>query len=374
MKYDVLVVGAGFSGCVLAERFATLANKKVLLIDKRDHIGGNAYDRLDANGVLIHQYGPHIFHTVYPEVWQYLSRFTDWTVYYHQVLGVVEGKKVPIPFNLNTLFALFPKSLAERLEQKLLAQFGFGKKVPILDMKKTDDADLKLLAEYVYEKVFLNYTLKQWGMKPEDLSPTVTARVPVFISRDDRYFQDRYQGMPKNGYTPIFEKMLDHRNIKVMLNTEFSKVKDNIECDQLIYTGQIDTYYDYKFGKLPYRSLDFKLENLRKEYFQEVGTVNYPNEYDFTRITEYKILTGQKHANTTIAVEYPKPCLAETDIPYYPIPKDEYMDLYKKYEALAKAEKKVFFAGRLGTYSYINMDLAVLNAMKLYDRITGVHP
>lgn len=292
MKADIVVIGAGFSGSVIAERFASLSNKKVLVIDKRDHVGGNAYDKLDATGVMIHQYGPHIFHTVYPEVWQYLSKFTDWNIYYHQVLGVIEGKKVPIPFNLNTLAALFPKSLAERLEQKLIAQFGFGKKVPILDMKKTDDADLKLLADYVYEKVFLNYTLKQWGMKPEELSPTVTARVPVFLSRDDRYFQDRYQGMPKNGYTAVFEKMLDNKNIKVLLNTEFEKVRGELEYDQLIYTGQVDAFYAHQFGKLPYRSLEFRLENLRQEYFQEVGTVNYPNEYDFTRITEYKILTG----------------------------------------------------------------------------------
>ena len=370
MKADIIVVGAGFSGSVIAERFASQMNKKVLVIDQRDHIGGNAYDKIDSGGVLIHQYGPHIFHTAQQEVWNYLAPFTEWNVYYHQVLGVIEGKKVPIPFNLNTLHALFPKSLAEKLEQKLVEKFGFGKKVPILDMKKTDDAELKLLADYVYEKVFLNYTIKQWGMKPEELSPTVTARVPVYISRDDRYFQDRWQGMPKNGYTPIFEKMLSHKNITVKLKTDYFKVREQLEYEKLIFTGPIDSFYDYKFGKLPYRSLEFRLENLRQEYYQEVGTVNYPNEYDFTRITEYKILTGQKHANTVIAVEYPKPCQTAEDIPYYPIPKDEYMDLYRKYEAAAKEEKNVFFAGRLGMYSYFNMDLAIQNALKLFEKIS----
>lgn len=368
MKRDVLVVGAGFSGAVIAERLAA-SGRKVTVIDQRDHAGGNAYDCLDSHGVMIHRYGPHIFHTVLPEVWEYLSRFTEWDFYYHHVLGVVEGKTVPVPFNLNSLEALFPRSLAARLEEKLVTRFGFGKKVPILEMKKTDDPDLQLLAAYVYDKVFLNYTLKQWGMKPEDLSASVTARVPVYVSRDDRYFQDRWQGMPRDGYTAIFKKMLGHKNITVRLNTPFEKVRGRADYRALVYTGEIDAYYAHRFGKLPYRSLRFDLRNEKTEYFQPVGTVNYPNEYDFTRITEYKILTGQACPSTTIAVEYPKARETETDIPYYPVPKDDCMALYKKYAELAAQEKTVFFAGRLGTYSYLNMDQAIASALKLSETI-----
>jgi UDP-galactopyranose mutase len=242
--------------------------------------------------------------------------------------------------------------------------------VTILELKKSEDADLKYLADYVYEKVFLNYTIKQWDLKPEELSPSVTGRVPVFISKDNRYFQDPYQGMPAGGFTPIFEKLLDNKGIRIMLNTSFNDIKKEIKYDNLIFTGPVDSYFDFKFGKLPYRSLDFEWTHLDMEYYQEVGVVNYPNDYQFTRITEFKRLTGQKSPSTTIIKEYSKSCDIEIDIPYYPIPKDENMEQYKKYENEAKKTENVIFLGRLATYSYYNMDAAIYNALKAFDKLT----
>ncbi len=369
MKFDYCIVGAGFSGSVIAERAANVLNKTVLIIEARNHIGGNAFDRYDPYGILIQPYGPHIFHTSSQEVWNYLSKYTKWNIYHHEVLALIEGKKVPIPFNLNTLHILYPTSLADKLEKKLIDNYGFGKKITILELKKSDDKDLKSLAEYVYEKVFLNYTIKQWDLKPEELSPAVTGRVPVFISRDNRYFQDPYQGMPQTGFTQIFESMLSHKNIKIMLNTNFQEIKKDISYKKLIFTGPIDSYYDYKFDKLPYRSLDFEWIHLDQDYFQEASVINYPNDYQFTRITEFKRLTSQKCPSTTIIKEYSKACEKENDIPYYPIPKDEYLALYKKYENEAKKEADTIFLGRLGTYSYINMDIAVLNALKMFEKL-----
>ncbi|MGP3561695.1 UDP-galactopyranose mutase [Geobacillus sp. BK01] len=380
--FDYVVVGAGFAGAVIAERIATQLNEKVLVIEKRNHIGGNAYDYYDENGILVHKYGPHIFHTRSREVWDYLSQFTDWHLYHHHVLGSIDGKKVPIPFNLNTLHELLPESLARPLEEKLVSKFGYNVKVPILKLRETDDKDLKFLADFVYEKVFLNYTTKQWGMKPEELDPTVTGRVPVYISRDNRYFQDAYQGMPKEGYTKIFEKLLSHSNIKLMLNTDYKEVIDiDVKNGKIslfgqefkgifVYTGKIDEFFNYEFGELPYRSLRFEFENIQKEFVQPVGTINYPNEYQFTRITEFKHLTGQEHSSTTIVKEYPQGYERKVkgkDIPYYPIPKKENLELYAKYKERARQFPHVFFVGRLAEYRYYDMDAVIARALTVFN-------
>ena len=359
IKTDCLIVGAGFSGATIAERMAAGLNRKVLVLEKRDHIGGNAYDKPDSSGVLIHPYGPHIFHTNARRIWEYLSRFTEWRPYEHKVQAQIDGQLVPVPFNLNSLHALFPGDQAERLEQLLIEQYGEGARVPILKMRESASEDLQELADYVYRKVFLGYTTKQWGLRPEDLSPSVTARVPVLISRDDRYFQDTYQAMPRDGYTAMFERMLDHPNITVRTGEDFFGSKDKIEAGQIFYTGPIDAYYDYKFGRLPYRSLDFEHESLSQEQYQPVGTVNYPNDHDYTRITEFKYITGQQHDKTAIVREYPT---AEGD-PYYPVPRPENEELYKRYESLAAQEENVTFVGRLANYRYYNMDQVVAAAL-----------
>ncbi len=378
MMFDYLIVGAGLAGIVLAERIANVLDKKVLIIEKRNHIGGNCFDHYDKDGILVHKYGPHIFRTDSKEIWDYLSSFSEWNIYQHEVLGFVDGKKVPIPFNLNSLYELLHESLAEKLEKKLVEKFGFNVKIPILKLKEVEDDDLKFLADFIYKKVFLNYTKKQWGLEPEDLDPSVTGRVPVYISRDNRYFQDRYQGMPAEGYTKMFERMLDNKNIKIMLNTDYKEVLDvdfnkksfyflgNEFKSTIIYTGKIDELFDYEFGKLPYRSLNFEFKNLDVDYYQEVATVNYPNDYDFTRITEFKHLTGQKADSTTIACEYPSEYVKENDIPYYPIPKEENLDLYKKYKEKSNEFDNLVFIGRLAEYKYYEMGTLISDVLKIF--------
>ncbi len=370
MKVDWLIVGSGFTGAVLAERIASQLNKTVLVVDQRNHIGGNAYDCYDDNGVLIHQYGPHIFHTNAKHVWQYLSQFTDWYHYYHHVLGFVDGKQVPIPFNINSLYALFPKNYADKLANQLVEQYGFNIKVPILKIRETAQGhDLKFLADYIYQKVFHHYTLKQWDLTPEQLGAAVTARVPIYISRDDRYFQDTYQGLPKRGYTVLFKNMLHHKNIRLLLNTDYQDIANDVQCERMIFTGPIDVFFGHIHGELPYRSLRFHFHHNAQEMIQTVGTVNYPNEYDFTRITEFKHLTGQRFMGTTYVEEYPQAHIHGETIPYYPIPKEEYKVLYRKYHAEAeKLKGKVIFAGRLADYQYYNMDQAVARALSLFEK------
>lgn len=366
MKIDWLIVGAGFTGCVLAERIATQLDKKVLIVERRDHIGGNAYDYYNEHGVLVHKYGPHIFHTNSKEVWDYLSQFTEWRPYYHRVLAVVDGKKVPIPFNLNSLYDLFPPKYAEKLEGLLIKNFGFGVKVPILKLRESAEGELRFLADYIYEEVFYGYTLKQWELKPEELDPSVTGRVPVYISRDDRYFQDRYQAMPKHGYTALFRRMLSRPNIKVLLNTDYREVVNEVRFDRMIYTGPIDEFFDYMHGPLPYRSLRFEFVTLEEEWHQEVGTVNYPNEYDFTRITEQKHLTDQRLPWTTVVVEYPQAYQPGMNEPYYPIPREENRERFALYAEETAKLKNVYLSGRLGDYRYYNMDQAVARALKVF--------
>lgn len=366
--FDYLIVGAGFAGSVLAERIATQLNKKVLIIDKRNHIGGNSYDYYDDNGILIHKYGPHIFHTNSKYIIDYLSNFTEWQPYFHRVLAVIDGKKVPVPFNLNSIYLLFSKKFAEKLEEELVHSFGYGIKIPILKLREKVSGNLKFLAEYIYQNVFYGYTLKQWEFKPEDLDPAVTARVPVFISRDDRYFQDSYQLMPKFGFTKMFEKMLSHKNIHILLQTDYKDISSFIKFDKLIFTGPIDEFFDYIYGELPYRSLDFVFETNNVEYYQETGTVNYPNNYDFTRITEFKYLTNQKSHLTSIVYEYPRKYVDKINQePYYPIPQQANHLLYKKYLELADNYKNIIFCGRLADYQYYEMQQVIARALKIFE-------
>ena len=369
MKVDWVIVGAGFSGCILAERIATQLAQRVLIIERRDHIGGNAYDYYNEHGILVHKYGPHIFHTKSKKVWDYLSQFTEWRHYFHHVLGVVEGKKVPIPFNLNSLYALFPPRYAEKLEGQLLEHFGFGVKVPILKLRESAIGDLEFLANYIYDNVFYSYTLKQWGMKPEELDRGVTGRVPVYISRDNRYFQDPYQAMPMLGYTEMFRTMLAHPNIKVLLNADYREVIKDINFNRMVYTGPIDTFFDYMYGELPYRSLRFQFDTLDQEHYQEVGTVNYPNDYDITRITEQKYLSGQTSPKTTLVMEYPQAYVPGKNDPYYPILHEENRQRYDLYlKEVEKLNGTVIFAGRLAEYKYYDMDQAALRALSLFEK------
>jgi len=379
--FEYIVVGCGFAGSVIAERIANKLNKKVLVIEKRNHIGGNCYDFQTKEGIIVHKYGPHLFHTDNKEVWDYLSNFTDWHIYQHKVLGYIDGKKAPVPFNLNTLYALLPKTLAAKLEKKLLEKYNYGEKISILKLKYEKDKDLNFLANFVYEKVFLNYTLKQWGIKPEDIDEKVFERVPVVISKDDRYFSDKYQGVPKEGYTRIFEKMLFHPNIKIMLNTDFKEVIDiDIENKKiyffgqefkgkLIFTGMIDKFFNYFFGELPYRSLNLKFETLDQEYFQEVAVVNYPNNYDFTRITEFKYIHPVKSNKTVILKEYPQIYIKDKNEPFYPIFTKENEEKYLKYKKLARKFNNLILIGRLAEYKYYDMDDVIKRALNVFESL-----
>jgi len=367
--FDWLIVGAGFTGATLADRLARERNQQVLIVERRQHVGGNAYDHANEHGILVHRYGPHIFHTKMKHVWDYLSEFTEWRYYFHHVLVVIDGQQVPLPFNLNTLEAVFPPTLASRLESGLIEQYGYGAKVPILKLRDSANKDMKFLADYVYEKIFYHYTRKQWGVNPEDLDPAVTGRVPVLVSRDDRYFQDPYQGIPARGYTAVFERMLDHPNIRLLLNTEYDDIKDIVPHRRTIYTGPIDAFFESAHGDLPYRSLRFESVTKRLKYYQEVATVNCPYEYGFTRITEWKHLTGQQHPLTTVTFEYPGPYVPGQNEPYYPTPQEATQRVYQRYcQEAAKLEGKVFFAGRLADYRYYNMDEAVARALEVFKK------
>lgn len=377
---DYIIVGAGLAGVVIAERIATQLNKKVIIIEKRNHIGGNCYDFKDENDILIHKYGPHLFHTNNKEVIDYLSNFTSWDIYNHEVLAYVDGKKIPIPFNINTLYEVFPQSKAKALEDKLVQTYGLNSKVPILELKKSTDKDLQFLADFVYEKIFVNYTAKQWGMKPEDMDGAVTARVPIFVGRDNGYFNDSYQSLPKNGYTNMIQNMLNHKNIKLMLNTDFKEVCYLKDEDfyffgskfegQVIYTGQIDELFDYKFGDLPYRSVEMKFETVEKEFYQEKATVNYPNDYDFTRITEFKHIYPINSLKTTILKEYPQEYVKNKNTPYYPIFTQENQFRYNLYLQYASKFNNLILVGRLAEYKYYDMDDIVERALEVFKKST----
>lgn len=360
---NFLIAGAGFAGSVVARELAD-AGHRVHIIDRRPHVAGNAFDEYDAHGVLVHRYGPHIFHTNGERIFQYLSRFTEWRPYEHRVLGVVDDVAYPFPINRDTLNRLYGLNL----DEAAAAAYFERVREPRDPVVTSEDVVLNSVGRDLFEKFFLNYTRKQWGMEPSELKAGVAARIPVRTNTDDRYFTDAFQAMPAEGYTRMFERMLDHPSITIELGVEFDDVRARAKADHIVYTGPIDAYYDYRFGRLPYRSLRFEHEHLpARERFQAVGTVNYPNDHAYTRITEFKHLTGQAHSGTSIVREYPQ---ADGD-PYYPVPSTENEALFKRYEALIKAEHNVTFVGRLAQYRYYNMDQVVGAALAAARTLIG---
>ncbi len=379
--YDCIIVGAGIAGATVARKLAEESNKKVLVLERRNHIGGNCYDKPDDHGILIHEYGPHIFHTGDEGVREFLSRFTKWYDFGHEVVAKVGDQLIPVPFNLNTLHMVYDKEKAERLEKKLIEEYGLDSRVPIMKLRESTDAYVREIADYVYKNVFLYYTMKQWGQTPEEISPEVTGRVPVVISYDNRYFKDKYQSVPVDGFTPMFAAMLDHPNIEVRTGVDCSDVLDFEDgkiyfekaefTGDLVYTGALDELFDCKFGRLPYRSLNFQFEHLDQDSFQDHSVVNYTVSEDFTRITEFKFLTGQKDTDgTTIVREYPFAYTgAEGEIPYYAILNAENEALYEKYRLLTEDFDKFHLLGRLAEYKYYNIDAMCRKAMELAEEI-----
>lgn len=362
--FDYLLVGAGFAGSVVAERMAKIYNKKVLIVDRRTHVGGNAYDHLDDHGLLVHRYGPHIFHTNSEQVFRYLSQFTAWRSYEHRVLASVDNKLVPVPINQDTVNLLYGLTLKTDAE---VAAFFASRAEHRGSIRTSEDVVVSKVGRDLYEKLFRNYTRKQWGKDPSELDSLVTARIPVRTNRDDRYFTDRYQAMPKNGFTRMFENMLDHRNITLELGVDYRDVMERVQYREVIYSGPVDEYFDYRFGELPYRSLRFQHETVAQEYVQPVAVVNYPNDHDYTRVTEFKYLTGQSHPQTSVVYEYP----ASEGDPYYPVPTPENAALYRRYAELATATEGVHFVGRLATYRYYNMDQVVAQALTLCKQLAA---
>jgi UDP-galactopyranose mutase len=364
--FDWLIVGAGFAGSVLAERIASQRGERVLLIDRRPHIGGNAYDRYNEQGILIHQYGPHIFHTNCKWIFAYLSQFTTWRPYEHRVLAQVDGKLLPIPINLDTVNRLYNLNLTSNELETWFA----ARAEAVGEIATSEDVVVSKVGRELYEKFFRGYTRKQWGLDPSELDRTVTARVPVRLNSDDRYFGDEFQFMPAEGFTSLFERLLDNSNITVTLGTDFREIRDRVEYDRLIYTGRIDEFFDFKFGQLPYRSLRFKHVTLDKEWHQPAAVVNYPQTEEYTRVTEYKHLTGQAHSRTSLTYEF----ACDEGDPYYPVPRRENADLYRRYEQLAEDTRNVWFVGRLATYRYYNMDQVVGQALATFRRINDELP
>ncbi len=361
MKFDYLITGAGIAGCVLAERLASQLNKKVIVIDKREHIGGNCYDYYNSAGVLIHKYGPHYFRTNLKHVFDYLSNFTDWHYVYYRVKAMVDGKLLPIPINLDTVNELYGYDFSSNE----LKKFFKINMVRVDEIKNSEEAIVSKIGRELFEKIYKAYTLKQWGVEPKELDVSVCERIPVRTNRDDRYFTDKYQAMPKYGYHKMFENMLKHPNVHIMLKTNYKEIKDDIRCKKHIYTGPIDEYFDYIYGRLPYRSLRFEHETLDVEFYQPVSQVNYPYDYDFTRVVESKHITGQKHHKTTIIREYP----SDEGEPYYPVPAAKSRTIYERYRRKAERLKDVHFIGRLAEYKYLNMDQVVDRALRLFEAL-----
>ncbi len=350
----------------MAERLAAGAGKKVLIVDKRNHIGGNAYDHYDEAGILVHKYGPHIFHTNSRDVFDYLSRFTEWRPYQHRVRAWVDGQLLPIPINLDTVNRLYGLNLTSFQVDEFFQSVAEARP----QIRSSEDVIVSKVGRELYEKFFRNYTRKQWDLDPSELDAAVTARVPVRTNRDDRYFTDTYQAMPLHGYTRMFERMLTHPNIKIMLNADYREIERVIPYGEMIYTGPVDEFFQFRFGKLPYRSLEFRFVTYERRVFQDAPVVNYPNENPYTRCTEFKYLTGQEHPKTSVVYEYPR---AEGD-PYYPVPRPENAAMYREYEALARMTTGVHFCGRLATYKYYNMDQVVAQSLTLYKRLVGTRP
>lgn len=386
---NVLVVGCGFAGAILAERFASQSGKRVVVVERRKHVAGNMYDRPDWTGILVHVYGPHIFRTDSARVLDYLSQFTAWRPYEHKVLASVDGQLVPVPFNLVSLAKLYPAEKAARVKEKLLARYAWDAKVPVHDLRSHEDEDIRELGEFIFRKIYLNYTVKQWGDRPENLDfATITKRVPVRLSDDDRYFQQQSQGMPKEGYTRLFERMLAHPGIELRLGVPASRV---LEVDEaggrllfegapfagtVVYTGALDELFGYRFGELPYRSLEFKVKTIEQDLFQPVAVVNYPNDHAYTRITEFKHLTGQPvRGVTTYAEEYPLAYeRAKGHEPYYPIPKAENDAAYRRYLEAARRIPNLVVLGRLAEYRYYDMNDIILRALDQFEALRGAAP
>jgi len=359
--FDYLIVGAGFAGAVVAERMARKFGKRVMIVDKRSHIGGNAYDIRNDEGIVIHQYGPHIFHTNSSDLASYLSRFTKWRPYEHRVLASVDGKLVPVPINLDTVNRIYGFNLTgEQLESYFAS---VAEQRPAI--RTSEDVVVNRVGRDLYEKLFRGYTRKQWGLDPSELDSSVIARLPIRTNTDDRYFTDSFQAMPLHGFTRMFENMLDHPKITVVTGTDYREVIRSVKYREMVYTGPIDEFFDFRFGKLPYRSLEFRHATLDQERLQPVAVINYPNEHPYTRVTEFKHLTGQRHSKTSVVYEFPQ---AEGD-PYYPVPRQENMQIYSAYQALAAECPRTHFVGRLATYKYFNMDQVVAQALTLCSRL-----
>ncbi len=364
-----VIVGAGLSGVTMAERIATYQKEKVLIIEKRDHVGGNVYDYKDENGITVQKYGIHAFHTNNEKVWRYLSQFTNWHNYRHRALAETSKGNVNFPVNLNTIKQLFDKDFAAEFSVKLINKYGMGQKISISDLQNSEDTVLQQGAQILYEELFKNYTIKQWGMSVDEVDPSVIARVPVYLNYENAYFTDKYQGIPEYGYTSMIKTMLSNPLIEVRLNTNWEDVKDKIKYDKLFFSGSIDTFFDYKFGKLPYRSLRFDIVQMRQEFYQDCAQVNHANHPSMTRSIEHKyILDENSPQSTTVSFEYPE-AFDDTNERYYPINKPENAELYAKYQQEADKLKNVYFFGRLGDYKYYNMDQAVERALDLYDKV-----
>ncbi len=361
--FDYLVVGAGFAGSVLAERLASQLDKRVLLLDKRRHIGGNAHDAYNEDGILTHTYGPHIFHTNSLRILEYLSQFTTWRPYQHRVLASIDGQLVPFPINLDTINMLYGLTLNTFQLQDFFASVAEQRD----EIRTSEDVVVSKVGRELYERFFRTYTHKQWGLDPSELDASVTARVPTRLNRDDRYFTDTYQMMPLHGFTRLFERMLSHPNITLMLNTDYQDIKQYIPHREVIYTGPIDEFFHYCYGKLPYRSLTFECKTLNMATYQPAAVINYPNEYSYTRVTEFKYLTGQEHPKTSIVYEYP----CSTGDPFYPIPQAANIELYKRYKLLADSTHNTHFVGRLACYQYYNMDQVIGQALAVFNKIVA---
>ena len=389
---DAIVVGAGVSGAVMAERMASQLGWKVLVIEQRSHIGGNCFDELDKDGIRIHRYGPHLFHTDREAVWKYLSNFTRWQPYEHRVLSSIDEKLVPIPFNLTSIEQCFPVENAQQMIEALVTRFGIDARVPILELRKEADPLLAKLADFIYQKAFVNYTSKQWGVSPDAISPAVTARVPVVVSRDDRYFTDPWQALPADGYTAMFRSILDQPTIEVRLNTPMSEVlrfdwqhqqiyrreagAESLFTGKVIYTGMIDQLFAADLGALRYRSLRFSFERKDQPWWQPATTVNYPNDHDYTRITEFRHLMQPEPAAaaTTVVYEFPKEFdPAAGDEPYYPVFTEDGQRRFEDYAARAKTMPQLHCLGRLAQYKYFDMDDAVANALDAFDHLEATH-
>lgn len=379
IKYDIIIAGAGIAG-LTAARILAEKGKNVLVIEKKNHIGGNCYDENEGHGILIHVYGPHIFHTGNEKVFKFLSRFTKWRLFRHEVVANVHGTYMPVPFNLLSLKAAYGEEKGAELEEKLAGAYGMGSRVPVLKLMEQDDEDLRMIGKYVYDNIYVYYTMKQWGKKPEDIDPSVTARVPVSVSYDSGYFEDPYQGVPEDGFTAMFGKMADHENITLMTGTGASEVlaiRDGVIyyegdpfCGKVIFTGPVDEFFGCKYGRLPYRTLDFEFEYHEEDDFQGHAVVNYTVDKAYTRITEYKHLTGQKCGGTVISMEYPREYTGERgQVPYYPIANEENFSLYDRYKKEADSVKGFILLGRLAEYQYYNMDVIVEKAMELAGRL-----